>query len=902
MESSIRKQLIVGILGIVVLVMLLVVLAIAGYIYFSQKNVIIDLQQQKAQEIAGDISAYFKELETDLRVATEYRGLTGMPYEQQKELLAAFALAHPVYKTLIVVDKSGQDQVSFSDKENNPVRDAEEREALFKQIMVDGQYSAQYGTIYVDQSSQRLSVVMATPLFSPEGGGAQGVLLAVVDLSHIHDLLTDYQSQGDIVYLLGKNNELVAHPDLAKGAEHIRFYPGEKASIRVGLEIGSRVVLGLDRFPLGNYTAIVVAEKSAYVMMEQYRRVLMTAVAGALVALISAIVLILMLTNKVTRPIFALAEAVHRTSVNENLEGWVEMEQFQFDELGELSRDINAITTRAKEKIFRLNRTIQDSVRDLEVSMEISGQITVIKELDKLLEYVVNRIQTGYNFYHTQIYLIDSATGDLVMTVGYGPVGQRMKEAGHRLKGDQGIVGTVASTNQAFKSNNVAELISFVSNPLLPHTRSEIAAPLRARDKVMGVLDIQSSRLDQFGPEDLTLVQSLADQTAMAMDNIRLMEEMQGSLKQIENLNRRLTREGWQDLSNDLSTSGYRFAKELAGNVVPDSDAWLVPMEYAVTQKRLVQSNKVENGQKRLSELAVPLILRGEVIGVMGVKREETAGWAEEELAAVETVAAQVSSALENARLSREQGKTIYQLKEVDRLKSDFLTSMSHELRTPLNSIIGFADILLQGIDGDLGENALTDITAIHNSGKHLLALINGILDLSKIEAGRMELSCSPLNINDIFQEVSVSVSALLKEKPVKLIRRSAPDLPPIWADHLRLTQIVINLVSNAIKFTDEGSVTLAADMYTKNLVHISVADTGIGIPEDKYDLVFEHFRQIDSRNSRKYQGTGMGLAIAKQLAELHGGEMWVDSVLGEGSTFHFTIPIATEKNKITTR
>lgn len=902
MESSIRKQLIMGILSIVLLVIFLVVLAIAGYVYFNQRNMNITLQEQKAQRIAGDISAYFQKLEKDLRIDTEYRGLIGMPYEQQKEFLAAFALANPVYKTLIVVDKSGQDQATFSDKDNKPVENTKEREALFKRIVTDGQYTAQYGTIYVDELSQKLFVVVATPLFSPQGDAIQGILLALLDISYIHNLLTDYQAQGDSVYLLGQNNELVAHANLAKSAEHIRFYPGEKAGVRVGLDVGSKVVLGLDSFPLGSYTVITVVEKSVYAMMSQYRRILTIAIAGGLVALISATWLAFTLTSKVTRPISALAEAVHRTSSNEKLEGWVEMEQFQFDELGELSRDINIITTRAKEKIFKLNREIQDSVRDLEVSMEISGQITVIKEMDKLLEYVVNRIQTGYNFYHTQIYLLDPATGDLVMTVGYGPVGQRMKEAGHRLKGDEGIVGTVASTNQAFKSNNVAELINFVSNPLLPHTRSEIAAPLRARDKIMGVLDIQSSRLDQFGPEDLTLVQSLADQTAMAMDNIRLMEEMQRSLKQIENLNRRLTREGWQDLGADLSTSGYRFVKELAGNVVPDSDAWLPPMEQAIVQKRLVQTSNVENGQNRRAELAVPLILRGEVIGVMGVQREETAGWADEELAAVETVAAQVSSALENARLSREQGKTIYQLKEVDRLKSDFLTSMSHELRTPLNSIIGFADILLQGIDGDLSENAFTDISAIHNSGKHLLALINGILDLSKIEAGRMELSCSALNINDIFQEVSVSVSALLKEKPVKLIRRSAPDLPPVWADHLRLTQIVINLVSNAIKFTDEGSVTLAADMYTKDLVHISVTDTGIGIPEDKYDLVFEHFRQIDSRNSRKYQGTGMGLAIAKQLAELHGGEMWVDSVLGQGSTFHFTIPVVTEKNKITTK
>jgi signal transduction histidine kinase len=219
---------------------------------------------------------------------------------------------------------------------------------------------------------------------------------------------------------------------------------------------------------------------------------------------------------------------------------------------------------------------------------------------------------------------------------------------------------------------------------------------------------------------------------------------------------------------------------------------------------------------------------------------------------------------------------------------------MTHELRPPLNSIIGFADILLQGIDGPLNEQATTDITAIHNSGKHLLALINDILDLSKIEAGRMELACSPLSIDHTFNDVAASVSSLLTKKPVDLKIALSDEMPAIWADSLRLRQILINLVSNAIKFTEEGFVTMKAELLDEqNMLQISVSDTGIGIPEDKFNLVFEHFRQVDARTNRKYQGTGMGLAIARQLAELHGGRMWLDSTLGQGTTFYFTIPLA---------
>jgi len=319
-------------------------------------------------------------------------------------------------------------------------------------------------------------------------------------------------------------------------------------------------------------------------------------------------------------------------------------------------------------------------------------------------------------------------------------------------------------------------------------------------------------------------------------------------------------------------------------------------MKEAARRRRLVQQVIQTNGHK--SELAAPLMLRGEVIDSLGIKREDTDTWSEEEIAAVEAIANQIALALENARLSQEQEKTIVKLKEVDRLKSDFLASMSHELRTPLNSIIGFADILLQGIDGPLSDNAITDITAIHNSGKHLLALINDILDLSKIEAGRMELMRSALSIEDIFRDVAASVSSLLTEKPIELRQQVEPNLPPVWADSLRLTQVIINLVSNAIKFTDEGSVTMGAERHGDKFLHLYVQDTGIGIPQDKFDLVFEHFRQIDSRNNRKYQGTGMGLAIARQLVQLHGGEMWLESEVGKGSTFHFTIPVAEEKSE----
>jgi signal transduction histidine kinase len=317
-------------------------------------------------------------------------------------------------------------------------------------------------------------------------------------------------------------------------------------------------------------------------------------------------------------------------------------------------------------------------------------------------------------------------------------------------------------------------------------------------------------------------------------------------------------------------------------------------MKQAAAAKQLVKQTYPGNGDKPRTELAIPLTLRGEVIGVLGIKREETPEWADEELAAVEAIAGQLSRALENARLSKEQVKTIEQLREVDRLKSEFLTSMSHELRTPLNSIIGFADVLLQGIDGDLNDMALNDIRLIYSSGQHLLALINDILDLAKIEAGKLELVREWIDINEIIKDVVGASSSLVKDKPVEILVDSRADLPPVYVDKLRLSQVLLNLVSNAAKFTHQGSITIKAKLEDQapDKMRIAIVDTGIGIPPDKLETIFDRFRQADSSTTRQYGGTGLGLAISRNLAQMHGGELKVASEVGVGSEFYFTIPL----------
>jgi CheY-like chemotaxis protein/two-component sensor histidine kinase len=221
---------------------------------------------------------------------------------------------------------------------------------------------------------------------------------------------------------------------------------------------------------------------------------------------------------------------------------------------------------------------------------------------------------------------------------------------------------------------------------------------------------------------------------------------------------------------------------------------------------------------------------------------------------------------------------------------------MSHELRTPLNSVIGFSRVILKGIDGPINETQEQDITAIYNSGMHLLNMINEILDLSKIEAGKMELQLDDVNVTDVINSAITTAAGLVKDRPIELIQKVPANLPTIRADEIRLSQVLINLISNAVKFTDKGSIIVEATLQTnsqnKPEILVTVKDTGIGIaPQDQIKL-FQRFSQVDDSPTRKTGGTGLGLSISRSLIEMHGGKIGLlSSEVGVGSIFYFTIP-----------
>lgn len=242
------------------------------------------------------------------------------------------------------------------------------------------------------------------------------------------------------------------------------------------------------------------------------------------------------------------------------------------------------------------------------------------------------------------------------------------------------------------------------------------------------------------------------------------------------------------------------------------------------------------------------------------------------------------------------QRQTAERLLEVDALKTQFLANMSHELRTPLNSIIGFSRVILKGIDGPVTELQQQDLGAIYNSGQHLLSLINDILDLSKIEAGKMELAIEEVDLADLINSVMSTAVGLTKEKPIELQREIQPDLPLVHADRTRIRQVLINLLSNAAKFTEEGFIKIQARSQVnangQEEIWVGVIDSGPGISIEDQDKLFKAFSQVDASPTRKSGGTGLGLSISRHLVDMHGGEIGVESQLGQGSTFYFTLPL----------
>lgn len=389
-------------------------------------------------------------------------------------------------------------------------------------------------------------------------------------------------------------------------------------------------------------------------------------------------------------------------------------------------------------------------------------------------------------------------------------------------------------------------------------------------DEQIGRLFIQADPSRPLTQEDQAMINSVASQISQQVENIRLLADAARARADAEAATRRLTRENWEAFAVKQEDDALGFIYD--SNTVTPIGSTEVSASVALEQ---------------------PLVVQGESIGQLKVMGLDDLSSDARGLAA--SIATQASIHLETLRLNEELQLRAHELQELDRLKSAFLANMSHELRTPLNSILGFTDVMLEGLDGELTDYMDNDLRLIQKNGQHLLHLINDVLDMAKIESGRMNLNPEKFKVHDIFEDVNSITSSLANARNTRLVIGETSDAEAeIYADSTRVKQVMINLVNNAIKFTADGEITMGVSKMDGARVLISVKDTGLGIPPDQLESIFQEFSQVDTSTTRKVGGTGLGLPISRRLIEMHGGRLWAEStgIEGEGSTFFIELPL----------
>jgi len=301
-------------------------------------------------------------------------------------------------------------------------------------------------------------------------------------------------------------------------------------------------------------------------------------------------------------------------------------------------------------------------------------------------------------------------------------------------------------------------------------------------------------------------------------------------------------------------------------------------------------NESVEWYRRTFTRLAVPMRMSDQTLGVLAISSAEREGIQQDELQVLDLLANQLAVALDNARVYDRELLAKKQLEEAEAFKLRFLANMSHELREPLNQVLGFSRLMLKGLDGELTPTQREDLQRIYDSGQRLLALINDLLDISQLQAGLMELQFEPVDLGELITSVMPTASALVRGKAIELVMDVAESIPPVRADHTRIRQTLVRLLTNAAKYTEKGGITLRAWADAEQ-AYVSVRDTGIGIPPEDRERIFESFTKSGHLAGQRNTGAGLGLALSKEFIALHGGHIWVESEEGKGSTFTFSLP-----------
>jgi signal transduction histidine kinase len=578
---------------------------------------------------------------------------------------------------------------------------------------------------------------------------------------------------------------------------------------------------------------------------------------------------------------------------------------------------------------------VERQARELRLLHEMRTALVGVNDLEAIFSTAVESISSIFGYELVSVYRLIDNELRIQAQIGY-------EQFYEMVPVGVGICGKVAATGRGVLAPNVRKNPDYLEAS--SNVTGQVCVPLLGPGyEVLGTLVIESDDRRKLDERDYKLCQALAEHVVLAVSQALAHERERRRLTQLALLNHvgrdlasaldeaqiidRVT--GPVRESLDLYSVNIALIEgdELVCQVIPAVEKaapryYRWPLQtnslacHSARSGEMIVCHDVSNEPRYLplpeipdtkAEVILPLRVAGEVIGVLAVASDGTRIFEDDDIILFKTLADQTSVALANARRfadlqrqKQELDETNKALAEANRLKSEFLANVSHELRTPLNSIIGYIDMIQSGFYGDLPGDMGDPIERVYRNGRRLMALINDVLDLANIEAGRLQLSMEDMLTSEVVTSIIPVGKGPAEEKGLDFEAYVMPDAPRIiHTDIQRLRQVLNSLLSNAIKFTPQGSVTLSVAPSDPAEIspgyptfRIMVSDTGIGIPETEFEHIFEEFRQVDGSSTRQFGGTGLGLALARRLVRELGGKLSVTSQLGKGSTFTITLPV----------
>ena len=919
-------------------------------IWFSWRETqdhLVALQVEKAESAATRIEQYVLDIGHEMSWTALPAVQGGDALEQRRIEYLKLQRQAPAITEVVWIDANGREQLRVSRLAMDTVSSGTDlsQEAKFREAAAGRTY---YGPVYFRKGTEPYMTIAR-----PAGSGG-GVTAAEVNLKFVWDVVSRIKiGQAGLAYVVDAKGILIAHPDISlvlkqsdlSALPQVAALATPQSASPSGRDPkGAEVFSAHASIPTLRWTVFVDSPREE-AFAPLYATLLRTGLV-LVAALLISIAASFFLARALVRPLRALQEGAAQIGAGE-LDRRIEVRTG--DELEGLAEQFNRMSAQLRESYAGLERKVEQRTAELTEALDyqtaISDVLRVISASPSNVTPVFEAIlASASRLFGDPISAVFRYDGKLVhMVATHNWPAEAIDDARRFYPGPPDprmMSGRVVASGQVHIEADALNDPTYDRQTAgAGQWRRMIGAPLLKDGGPIGAIVVAWPEPGPTPQRQADLLKTFADQAVIAIENVRLFNETKEALEQ-----QTATSEVLQVISGSMADAGPVFDKILdscerlfsasgLGIYLVDESGLLrsggfraqtadtVPLarsaagefprriegtatELAIVEKRVVHYpdvmadadapaplRRVAAANGNFSIAFAPMLWEGRGVGAIQVSRDPPEPFTDKELALLKTFADQAVIAIQNSRLFNEIQSKSRELELANKHKSEFLANMSHELRTPLNAIIGFSEVLSEKMFGEVNDKQLEYLLDIHSSGHHLLSLINDILDLSKIEAGRMELDLASVNLPMLLDNCTTLVRERASRQGLALALDVDDGLSDWVADVRKVKQIVINLLSNAVKFTPAGGrVTLRARRL-EHAVEISVVDTGVGIAPDQQALVFEEFRQAGGDYLRKSEGTGLGLSLARRFAELHGGSIRVESEPGRGSTFAFILP-----------